>query len=217
MALRDHPRSTVVLGSLAAATTVAVVALEYAHVWRRGRAPLPSETDRVIEASREAALETVEVAVAGYQASPARETALLNLLISYAVTFALARASTHLIRAHGRFGPLGNIRLSNRHIHHFVPGIIVAFLSGGASIVSRKEGLDKWMAVPFGAGVALVFDEAALLIELEDVYWTEEGVLSVQVALAALAVLGALPLGLRLLRRGEEQVLEPAVAVDGDR
>ena len=35
-----------VFGVLAAGLTAGVVALEYAHIWRRGHAPLPNETDR---------------------------------------------------------------------------------------------------------------------------------------------------------------------------
>jgi hypothetical protein len=74
--------------------------------------------------------------------------------------------------------------------------------------VSRNEALDQWLALPFGAGVALTLDESALLLELEDVYWTEQGVLSVQITLSAIAFLGALTLSRRLLRRGEQRVLE---------
>jgi hypothetical protein len=51
-------------------------------------------------------------------------------------------------------------------------------------------------------------DESALLLELEDVYWTEEGVLSVQVALTGMTVLASLALARRVLRRGEERVLD---------
>ena len=39
-------------------------------------------------------------------------------------------------------------------------------------------------------------------------YWSREGLLSVQITLAVIAVLGALALGLRFLRRGEQLVLE---------
>jgi hypothetical protein len=42
---------------------------------------------------------------------------------------------------------------------------------------------------------------------MEDVYWSEEGVLSVQFSFAAIALLAALALGVRLLRRGESSVL----------
>ena len=212
MALISRLRPTHGLGALAVGTTVAVVALEYAHVWRRGHAPLPSETDNPLEASFEAAVETVEVAVEGYKSASPRETALLNLLFSFSFTFASVRVATRIIRSRGSFGPLRNLIISDRHIHHFVPGIVMAFLAGGASVVSRNEDIDQWLALPFGAGMALTLDEAALLIQLEDVYWTEEGVLSVQVTLAAMALLGSAALGLRLLRRGEEHVLEPPAA-----
>jgi hypothetical protein len=56
-------------------------------------------------------------------------------------------------------------------------------------------------------GVALTLDESALLLQLEDVYWTEQGVLSVQITLSAISLLGAAVLSRRLLRRGEERVL----------
>jgi hypothetical protein len=66
--------------------------------------------------------------------------------------------------------------------------------------------------VPFGIGLGLTLDESALLLDLEDVYWTREGLLSVQITLAVISSLAALALGLRFLRRGEELVLEGADA-----
>ena len=196
------------LGTAALATSVGVGALELARVWRRGSAPLPAQTDHVLEAAEVAARESVEVAVEGFRATSPRETALLNLLASFVVSFGVVRVSTYAIRSRGTFGPFRNVRVGRRHVHHFVPGIVLAFLAGGVSVVSRNEALDQWLALPFGAGVALTLDESALLLELEDVYWTEEGVLSVQITLSAIAVLGALTLSRRLLRRGEARVLE---------
>src|SRR3712207_7884376 len=46
---------------------------------------------------------------------------------------------------------------------------------------------------------------SALLLELDDVYWTERGVVSVQITLAAIALLASLALTLRMLRRGEDR------------
>jgi hypothetical protein len=213
---RRHPRrsrsawqrtSTLALAAAAVATTVGVAAAELARVWRRGSAPLPADTDHVLEAAEVAARESVEVAVEGFRATPPRETALLNLLASFVVSFGAVRASTHTIRSRGSFGPFRNLKVGRRHVHHFVPGIVMAFLAGGASIASRKEELDQWLALPFGFGVALTLDESALLLGLEDVYWTEQGVLSVQITLSAISLLGALALSRRLLRRGEERVL----------
>ena len=57
--------------------------------------------------------------------------------------------------------------------------------------------------MPFGVGVGLTFDEAALLLDLRDVYWSREGILSVQVTLAVASFLGAVLVGMRMLRRGE--------------
>ena len=89
-----------------------------------------------------------------------------------------------------------------------MPGITLAFLAGGASVVSRREALDPWLAIPFGMGVALTLDESALLLKLDDVYWTEEGIVSVQISLAVVSMLSALALALRALRRGEQIVLD---------
>jgi hypothetical protein len=189
-------------------STGALVSGELARVWRRGSAPLPTETHDVIGAAEEAARETVEVAVSGYRGGSTRENALLNLLGSFTLTFGIARMSTHLIRRRGQFGPFRDYRLGDRHIHHFVPGIGLAFIAGGISVVSRSPELDKWLAVPFGVGVALTLDESALLLELDDVYWTEQGIVSIQVSLGALALLSSVALALRVLRRGEREVLE---------
>ena len=51
--------------------------------------------------------------------------------------------------------------------------------------------------------MGLTLDEAALLLDLRDVYWTREGILSVQLSLGATAILGGTILALRMLRRGE--------------
>jgi hypothetical protein len=200
--------TTLALAAAALATTVGVAAGELARVWRRGSAPLPADTDHVLEAAEVAARESVEVAVEGFRATSARETALLNLLASFVVSFGAVRASTHTIRSRGTFGPFRNLQVGRRHVHHFVPGIVMAFLAGGVSIASRNADLDQWLALPFGTGVALTLDESALLLQLEDVYWTEQGVLSVQITLSTIALLGALALSRRLLRRGEARVLD---------
>jgi hypothetical protein len=209
-----RPTKTQLLGAAAIGMTAAVIAIEFAGVWRRGRAPLPDETDDVTGAAAEAARETVEVAVAGYRASPIRENAALNLLLSYALAAGIVRLSTHTIRSRGNWGPFRNAKVSGRHIHHYIPGILLAFVAGGASVITRDESLDRWLAIPLGVGAALTMDEAALLVELEDVYWSEEGALSVQASLATLSLLGATVLGHRAFRRGEPRVLGGGDAPD---
>jgi hypothetical protein len=202
-------RRTRALAVTAALTTFAVLAAEIAHVWRRGDAPMPAETDDVVHAAEIAIGQTVQVARAGYQSGSRRENALLNLLLAFTATFVFARASTAVIHERGHFGPLRDLIAGEDHIHHFIPGIALAFVAGAVSIVSRDERLDPLLALPFGAGVALTLDESALLLKLDDVYWTEEGILSVQITFATMAMLSALTLVLRTLHRGENEVLTP--------
>lgn len=45
-------------------------------------------------------------------------------------------------------------------------------------------------AAAYGAGAALILDELALLIDLQDVYWANEGRTSVDAAFGALALGG---------------------------
>jgi hypothetical protein len=203
-------RKTWALGATALGTTGVLLGGELARVWSRGSAPAPTQTTDLLAAAEEAARETVDVAITGYRTGSTRENAALNLLASFTLTFASARLSTMVIRRRGRLGPIRNYRLGRRHIHHFVPGIIVAFLAGGTAVVSRSPKLDPWLALPFGFGVALTLDESALLLELDDVYWTERGVVSLQITFATLALASSVALALRVLRRGEQQVLEVA-------
>jgi hypothetical protein len=201
-------RGTLVLGALATVSVAAVVVVEVGRVWRRGSAPLPQETDDLLLAAEEAVAETAQVARVGYREVSTRENSTFNLLASFAGTFLTVRTITYLLRARPTVGPFRNVRVGRRHIHHFVPGIVIAFVAGTAAILTREEGLEPVLAVPFGIGMGLTLDESALLLELEDVYWTREGLLSVQITLAVMALLGALALGLRFLRRGEQIVLE---------
>ena len=205
-------RKTKALGLLATATTAAVVAGELGRVWRRGSAPLPAETDEPLLAAQEAVTEAVEVAVAGYQDVSSRETATFNLLTSFVLTFVGVRTLTWMLRDNDNVGPFRNVVVRRRHIHHFVPGIVLAFTSGAIAILTRNEDIEPKLAIPFGAGMGLTLDESALLLELEDVYWSPEGLLGVQITLAVAALIGALSLGVRFLRRGEELVLDPRLS-----
>jgi hypothetical protein len=204
----EADRTTVMLATLAAAATAAVVAGEVARVWRRGSAPRPHEAPDLLVAAEEAVVETAEVARAGYAEVSTRENATFNLLSSFVTTFALARAVTYRLRGRERVGPFRDLRVGRRRIHHFVPGIVVAFAAGAAAILTRDEDLEPKLAVPFGVGMGLTLDESALLLELEDVYWSREGLLSVQITLAVISFLASLALGLRFMRRGEQVVLD---------
>jgi hypothetical protein len=198
------------LATVAVGTAGTVILSEVARLARRRIRPpsvpaIPHEgPERPLEATGRATQDAVAVLVEGYEATSRTEKVLFNMLTGFVSAFALIRLSTAGIR--GGWWPAGNVRLGGRHIHHFVPGILIAFGSGAVALLTESSRLETSLAVPFGAGIGLTFDEAALLLDLRDVYWTREGILSVQVSFGLAATLGGTILALRMLRRGEERV-----------
>jgi hypothetical protein len=195
------------LAVAALATAGVLIGGEVLRLARRrresGDVPTP---DTFIDTAGLATRDTVNVAVEGYQDTPRHETILFNMLNGFVGAFALMRLSTWGQK--GGWWPTRPVRLGGRHIHHFVPGILIAFGSGGAGLVTSDERLEELLAFGFGAGAGLTFDEAALLLDLRDVYWTREGVVSLQLSFGLTAVLAVTILGLRMLRRGERRSAE---------
>lgn len=193
-------RATVGLAAVTAVGAGLVIAGQYSRMLAR-RAAADESPDHLIEAAPAAAADTVGVAVEGYSATPRSETVLFNLLAGFLGSFAFVRLSTWGIRSD--WWPFGNVRVGGRHIHHFVPGILIAFGAGTAAMLTESEAIEDRLAVPMGIGMGLTFDEAALLLDLRDVYWSREGLLSVQLSFGLAAVLSIAILTLRMLQRGE--------------
>ncbi|MGE5280855.1 MAG: hypothetical protein ACM3N0_00775 [Chloroflexota bacterium] len=181
-----------------------MLAGQFGRMLRR-RSHQQAGSDGLAEAAPAAAVDTVNVAVSGYAAAPRSETVLFNLLAGFLGSFAIVRLSTWGIRRRKRWGPFRNVRLGGRHIHHFVPGILIAFASGTTALLTRNEALEERLAITTGIGMGLTFDEAALLLDLRDVYWSRKGLLSVQLSLGATAILSIAILTQRMLRRGERR------------
>lgn len=195
-------RATVALAATTAISGAAVFAGQYGRMLRR-RHQEHRGGDGLIDTAPVAALDTVGVAVEGYSAAPRSETVLFNLLAGFLGSFSVVRLSTWGIR--DSWWPFGNVSLNGRHIHHFVPGILLGFSAGTVALLSDDSQLEDRLAVPMGVGMGLTFDEAALLLDLRDVYWTREGLLSVQLSLGVTALLSTAILTLRMLRRGERR------------
>src|SRR3954451_4435407 len=207
---RRADRLTLGLATIAVITGGTVVLSEVVRLARRrgqtvaAPAVLHEGPERTLETAGRATQDTVAVLVEGYEATSRTEKVLFNMLSGFVSAFALMRLSTAGIR--GGWWPAGKVRVGRRHIHHFVPGILIAFGSGALALLTQSQKLETSLAVPFGAGIGLTFDEAALLLDLRDVYWTREGVLSVQISFGLAATLSGAILALRMLRRGEERV-----------
>ncbi|HXR61507.1 MAG TPA: hypothetical protein VN732_09285 [Solirubrobacterales bacterium] len=195
-------RATLGLAGVALAAAGTVVAGQFSRMLAR-RAGEAQDPEALLESAPAAAVDTVGVAVRGYVEAPRYETVLFNLLAGFLGSFSLVRLSTWGIR--DGWWPFHNVSIGGRHIHHFVPGILLAFGSGTTALLTDDDAVEQRLAIPMGAGIGLTFDEAALLLDLRDVYWSREGLLSVQLSLGATAILSIAILTLRMLRRGERR------------
>jgi hypothetical protein len=198
---------TLLMGAIALTTVGAVAVGEVGKLWRRRVvAEEPESTPEVIQKGAQAALDTVEVARRGFQQAPTGESVMFNLLMAFVISSSVVRLTTLGVR---RGLPLlFNVRVGRRHIHHFVPGIVLAFASGGAALFASDPKVRETLAIPLGVGVGLTFDESALLLELEDVYWSREGLVGVQITLATASLMAFGMLARRILRRGERSMEE---------
>jgi hypothetical protein len=132
---------------------------------------------------------------------------LLLCLAAFIGTFLITRLITRSIRA-GR-GPFkDNVTSSGTHVHHAVPGILL-LVAGALVAISTPQ--PPWVsigAVAIGVGMSLVLDEFALILHLQDVYWSSEGRLSVEVigftaAVMGFGLVGLSPNGVDQLSAGE--------------
>lgn len=189
---------TRLLGGLSVTTVVVLIGAETVRVWRLGKLP---ETHGGEQRTGNPVGRVTSTLLDGYRVSSTRENVVLNMTASFITTFGITRGITHAIRTRGRLGPIKNIVAGGRHVHHFIPGFALSLASGGTAIGLSRPSLNRWLAIPFGVGVALVADEAALLLELEDVYWSDEGKLSVRLAFATMGLLGAVAYAVQVRRR----------------
>jgi lysyl-tRNA synthetase class 2 len=117
------------------------------------------------------------------------------------LTFLGVRINTRLIRAKVKWWFHDIESEGGLHVHHMVIGVVLMVVTGLVLIAVSPEGL--WLqvcALVFGAGVALTLDEFALILRLQDVYWTSEGRLSVDAVIVSvcaglLIILGFNPAG----------------------
>ncbi len=131
-----------------------------------------------------------------------QRAALLSWL-AFTATFGAVRGITYSIK-NGK-GPFGNLSVGGEHLHHYMWGIgLVAGVGGVAVHGEDSRRRHPVVALAYGAGLALIVDEFALLLDLKDVYWAKQGRISVDLGIGGSSLAGtyfaALPL-FRALRR----------------
>ena len=118
-----------------------------------------------------------------------RRRAALRAWLAFIVTFVLLRLLTYGIRY--QFLPFKNVVVGGGlHIHHFVWGILLLIVVGFLGLMVENARWHPWLAVVFGVAAALVLDEFAIWLNLSDVYWTDQGRVSVDVVVLVAALLG---------------------------
>ena len=120
------------------------------------------------------------------------------MLVGFLPTFVVARTLVAL-------DPNLFLHIHGTHVHQFTYGIIVLAIMGFVAIVSGEHPYRPWIAIGYGVGLALSFDEFGMWVRLTDNYNLEQSE-NIMVAILVFFVtvvyfVGILRRVLRILRR----------------
>ena len=124
--------------------------------------------------------------------------------------FLVTRGITRFIRRRAALGgkqsgPIKDITVGGVHIHHQVFGIVMMFVFGLLMVAINPLDVQlNVFAVGFGIGVGLAFDEFALWLHLDDVYWSQLGRKSIDAVAIVLVLTASTRALLDLLDLSEE-------------
>ena len=108
--------------------------------------------------------------------------------LAFTVMFGVLRVLTFVIHHHVE--GFGDISAGGVHLHHYLWGILLLVIVGMLGLIERSPNWHVVMGLLFGVACALVVDEFALLLNLRDVYWEQQGRVSVDLALGIIGVAG---------------------------
>jgi hypothetical protein len=78
------------------------------------------------------------------------------------------------------------------HIHHYVYGIFILVIAGYLALVLRRDGARPWIALLYGLGVGLTFDEFGMWLNppfVRGVRWNTNGITIVVIAFLVAGIL----------------------------
>lgn len=120
------------------------------------------------------------------------------LLGSFLAAFLFIRTSARMIRSPKFSWWPGSVKTKGGlHLHHLVWGICLMMSSGFLNFVLKPGSPgSEVLAAAFGIGAGLTLDEFALWVRLEDVYWSQQGRISLDAVVVATLLGGMIVLGL---------------------
>jgi hypothetical protein len=120
------------------------------------------------------------------------------LLGAFLGAFLFIRTSSRLIRSPKVPWWPGSVETKGGlHLHHLVWGIVLIMGSGFLNFVLKPGSpWSEILAGAFGVGAGFTLDEFALWIHLEDVYWSEQGRISIDAVVVATLLGGMIVVGL---------------------
>lgn len=98
--------------------------------------------------------------------------------MAFLVTEIITRTITTTLHLRGA-GSDGGLIIGGVHIHHMVFGLVILAVISVTWLVRQESpnprALPTWQPILFGIAWALVLDESALILNLDDVYWAPQG------------------------------------------
>lgn len=94
------------------------------------------------------------------------------IFLSFLITFFVARTLVYL-QIYGAVPQIFPV-VNGAHIHHFAYGVFLLALCGYLSLTFQNSSRSRLLAIFFGVGLGLTFDEFGMWFYLEDSYWTRQ-------------------------------------------
>jgi hypothetical protein len=120
------------------------------------------------------------------------------VLVGFLPTFLFTRALVH-------YAPNLFLSVHGVHVHHFTYGVFVLAIVGFISIVAQNPPARRWLALFYGVGLALAFDEFGMWLRLANEYnldQSEDVMVGILVFLViAVYFTGLLRRAFRIMRR----------------